>query len=490
MDSMDLWKPKITRRPHPGGAAGIRRSLDEVARRVKEGFDHPDVRSWAGQKLWEAGDPKGHLNQATALLKAVRAQSVYANDPDGVEYMVGAHVTLGDGKSPPKMRAADCDDFVIAYLSACESVGIRTAVCGAAYDEGGNIAHVLGMVFADDNWYYTDPSVDFPFGEAKKATFEDVIDVRTGQHICASNACSIPLSGKKPPEIGAGRFVGVDGLPGMLNGLPGGTLGEDISTTPTTADIDSLRALSARLGQAWDTFVDVYTDMQEVSTILGAPQPGDAANLVWTPEVEQRARNAHSQVAILRLALDQAAAGARKVGYIKYENGLVDVGIERLPGDPYYVALDQNMVPHVFQTSDNAPVNSSGQIAGFPVLAAIGGALANPAVLIVGGVIAGVVTVTYLITSMKQAMVAAEQQKNAQDYDLIKGGNATPDQLTKRDEAQAKIAEMKAKADPPLGKQLAETAEAAGSLLTTIVGGAIVLGIGYVAFTEYQKRRG
>lgn len=481
MNDMQLWQPKVTRRPHPSGAAGIRASLDEVAKRVREGFDHPDVRAWAGQKLWEAGDPKGNMNRAKALFTAMKAQNIYVNDPQNVEYMAGAHIVLGDGKTPPKMRGIDCDEWVIGYLSACESIGIRTAICGAAYDEGRNITHVLGMVTDDHgNWHYADLSTDFPFGEAKKATYEDVIDVQTGKHICASDACSIPLTGKQAPDLPPGRFVGVDGLPGML--------GDEISQVPTTADYDSLRALSARLGASWDRFVDVYTDMQEVSAILGAPAPGDAANKVWTPDVEQTARDAQSMVAILRMALDQAVGGGRQVALVKIETGpmagVVDTGIQRLPTDPYYVALDQNMRPRVFQTSDNAAVSSSGQIAGWPVVVGL---------VLVGSAIVAYVVDTVIGNQTKQAQIAADAQKNERQYDLIKGGSATPEQLAALAAADAKVKEMEAKTTPaPIGTQIATaaqgTADSVSSIVTTVVGGAAVLAVGYVAFQMYQKR--
>ncbi len=479
MESMELWKPKVTRRAHPPGAAGTRASLEEVARRVKEGFDHPHVRAWAGKKLREAGDPKGNMNRAAALLAAYRAQNIYINDPQGVEYIAGAHVTLGDGDSGPLMTGGDCDDGTVAYLAACESIGIRTAVCGAAYDEARTISHVLGMV-TDDNghWYYADPSTDFPFGEAKEATYEDVIDVRTGKHICVANACSVPLNGTNAPPLGEGRFVGVDGLPGMLGGL-----GDELSSVPTPADIESLRTLSARLGVAWAGFVDVYTDMQKVSFILAAPPPGDPANKVWTPEVEQRARNAQSIVGILRMALDQAAAGARKVGYSTTPNGLTDIIIERLPGDPYYVALDSDMRPQVFQSSDNAPVQSSGQIAGWPLL--VGAA--------VGTILAAWIAVTYLETQQKMAAIAAADQYNKRRAELLQAGTITPEQATQLTVADAKIKEMEAKTVPKpvitqAGDAIKDSADSVTNLVTTLVGAAAVVGVGYLAFQAYSAR--
>lgn len=375
----------------------------------------------------------------------------------------------------------NCDDLTIAYLSACESVGIRTAVCGAAYDADRNISHVLGMVTDDGGkWFYADPSTDFPFGEAKQATYEDVVDVRTGKKICAASACSVPLNGRNAPELGEGRFVGVDGLPGML--------GDDISQVPTAADYDSLRALSLKLGASWDLFVDLYTDMQEVSTILGAPAPGDAANKIWTPDVDQTARDAHAMVAILRMALDQAVAGARQVALVKIETGplagVVDTGIQRLPGDPYYVALDQNMKPRVFQTSDDAPVSASGQVAGWPAVA-LG--------LLIGSAIVAYVVDTVITNQTKQAQIAADAQANERQYDLIKGGSATPEQLSALEAAKGKVVEMRAKAQPKppieqIGTAAKETADSVSTLVTTVVGGAVVLGVGYVAYQAWSKR--
>jgi transglutaminase-like putative cysteine protease len=480
MQSMVPWKPKVTRRPHPPGATGTRASLDEVAKRIREGFDHPKVRAWAGIRLREAGNPKGPIARAAALLEAQRKQNIYLPDPEGVEYMPAAHVTLGDGVNEPEMVGEDCDGLTIGLLAACEASGIRTAVVGAAYDEERNISHVLGMVNdGKGNWYYVDPSSDYPFGEAMKATYEDVIDTRTGKHICVADACSVPLQGTKSPDVGPGRFVGVDGLPGML-----GSLGDEMGQPATKADNEALRTLSARLGASWNTLVAVYTDMRDVAQILEMPPPGDPANKVWTPETEQNVRNAEAMVGILRMALEQAADGARKVFY--YENGsgpmegVVDLGIERLPGDPYYVALDQDMRPRIFLSSDNTPVNVSGQV-GFP--------------LVLGGVIVICSAInTYLVKTVvenlsKQAEIAAKEFKNKREFELLKGGTVTPEWVIKRDEAEVKIKDIEAKLNPPtdLGKTAKDTAEAASSLVTTLVGGAAVLAVGYVAFQAYQK---
>ncbi len=486
--TQDIWQPQVTRRSHPSGDAGIRVSLDEVAKRIREGFDHPKVRRWAGKKLLAAGDPKGGMNRARALLDAFRKQRVWMPDPQNVEYMVAPHLMLGDGDTPPEMPGGDCDDVCIAYFSACEAVGIRTAIVGAAYDDAGNISHVLGMVTDDDgSWYYVDPSTEWPFGECKKATREDMVDVRTGKHICMAESCSVTLDGSKPPELGAGRFVGVDGLPGML----GAMVGDDMTTTPTAANFDQLTALSKQLDTAWNTLVDVYHDARDVSTILGMPQPGDPANRMWTPDNDASVREIQNVVVVLRQALDQAAAGARQTGYFKYDKGplegTVDVGMALLPSDQFYVALDPNMYPHVYNVSDNSPVAPSGQIAGWPIIVGV---------VIVGSLIHVYLVDTVLSHMTKQLAIAATSQEEQRKYELLKGGHATPEQLVALDDAKRKVADAQAKANPtppPISQQIGDTAKAAATSISEIVtvgvGAAVVLGLGYVAFETWKAKK-
>jgi hypothetical protein len=87
-----------TRQAYPDGAAGIRLSLDEMARRIRDGRLDPAVRGWAIGALKSAGiDGRGRTNsraQVGALLEALRSQTSYAGDPTAAEYIQSAAATL------------------------------------------------------------------------------------------------------------------------------------------------------------------------------------------------------------------------------------------------------------------------------------------------------------------------------------------------------------------------------------------------------------
>lgn len=475
-------------KPHPSGYDGIRSSLDAVVLRVREGRKHPMVRSWAGKRLVEAGNPKGHIERAKALFDAMKKQNIWVPDPRGVEYMAGAHVTLGDGTNPPEMPAGDCDDLCLAYLSACESVGIPTAVVGAAYDEAGNISHVLGMVTDGKGaWYYADPSTDFPFGEARKATHEEVIDVASGSRICVSASCSVPLRGQKMPDQGAGSFVAVDGL-------PDGMVGDETGYQQLTDDQKvQLARLSAQLGYSWGQCVDAYHMMRDVFSILGLPPPGDASHKVWTPGAEQVVRDAQSMVSIARTALDEAASGLRQVAIGQWESGplagVADVFVQRLPQDGYYVAIDDQARPRIYRTSDNQPISSPNAVSGWQyvvgiaAVAAISWAVAFALDSVIGN-------------QTKQAEIAATDARNKREMDALAAGQLTPDQLKQLKDADARIAEFQAKkaAESPspikdVGKAASETLSATAEMFKGAAILAVVLGIGYAGFQVYQGSR-
>jgi len=81
---------------HPPGEEGLMLSLNEVVRMAREGRLHPRVRAWVTHRLRDAGDPKGIVPRADALLGAIRAQAIWVPDPDHTEQMLGAHLILDD----------------------------------------------------------------------------------------------------------------------------------------------------------------------------------------------------------------------------------------------------------------------------------------------------------------------------------------------------------------------------------------------------------
>ena len=210
------WKAMSDERlEHPVGEKGLMLSLNEVVRMAREGMRHPRVRAWVTHTLRDAGNPKGIVPRADALLAALRKQAIWVPDPDHTEQMIGAHLILDD-----IFAGGDCDDLTIAYVAALgaamESINGRVAIVGHAYD-GGAYGHVLCALFDGDNWLFADPSTSKPIGVAVgNVTDEIMLDVMTGEIIC-KGICMVNGSKRAPAPkgiAGPGVFQRINGIPG------------------------------------------------------------------------------------------------------------------------------------------------------------------------------------------------------------------------------------------------------------------------------------
>lgn len=166
---------KIQVAAYPEGPKGIRLSLREVAKKIRDGRLDPDVRGWVGDVLVAAGSPKGRRDQAQAIVDAFRKATVYVPDPVASEYIVSAAGTacLRPGLC---VRARDCDDGVVFMGSALMSIGIPVEVVKQFFGEGKQ-EHVL-IRFKDEYgvWVYVDPSTGLSVGQRVPAQQEEVID--------------------------------------------------------------------------------------------------------------------------------------------------------------------------------------------------------------------------------------------------------------------------------------------------------------------------
>lgn len=229
-------KTPLVQRPHPLGQAGAKLSLEEVAKRIREGRLDPRIRAWAGEALIKAGRPKNAFDQAQALLDALRKQAMYAPDPVGSEMIVAAKNTLCLDDGTLCMRIGDCDDLCVALGSALMSIGIPTKIVGQAFDRAGTPSHVLLAVETKLGWKRVDPSSDkFRVGEFFPATKEWWLDPMEAT-VDMSNAAS------------SGDFVGVGRIPmaGMLG---------DVGIWVYPSDIE---AEKARVNARW---ISLATDV-------------------------------------------------------------------------------------------------------------------------------------------------------------------------------------------------------------------------------------
>jgi hypothetical protein len=168
-----------TRQNYPDGDLGIRLSLEEMAKRIREGRLDPAVRGWAIGALKDAGiDGRGRTTvraQVGALLDALRKQTSYAGDPAGAEYIASAAATLCL-RPGLCLNGGDCDDLSVALGAAIMSIGIPAVIVKQSFGPNAQ-EHVL--VAAQDEagaWIYADPSTRLPIGSASAASEEVWID--------------------------------------------------------------------------------------------------------------------------------------------------------------------------------------------------------------------------------------------------------------------------------------------------------------------------
>jgi hypothetical protein len=199
---------KIEVAPYPSGVAGVRLSLDVIARKIRDGRLDPDVRGWARDVIRAAGDPKSVRAQAQAILDAFRKQTTYVPDPPGAEYIASAAATLCL-RPGLCVRARDCDDGVVAVGSALLSQAIAVKVIKQNFGPGKQ-EHVL-VVAQDESggWLAVDPSTNLPVGQRVPAVKEEIIDPMDVVGSAGTSGAEIVTLGKAP-EPGA-RDVHWDG---------------------------------------------------------------------------------------------------------------------------------------------------------------------------------------------------------------------------------------------------------------------------------------
>src|SRR5579885_697867 len=116
----------VSAREYPAGQAGIFTSLDEIARRIREGAGDPGIKKLAMDALIEQGiDGRNNptiAQQAGAILKYVQDHTIYAADAGGAEVIQAAHVTLC--VRDMCIRGGDCDDLTVATGSMMLAVGL------------------------------------------------------------------------------------------------------------------------------------------------------------------------------------------------------------------------------------------------------------------------------------------------------------------------------------------------------------------------------
>lgn len=235
---MQLQELVTTIRPHPWGEAGVRSSLDEVARYVSKGISNPYVRTFAIDKLAEAQARGINVDtsrgRAEVLLEVFQREKLWVPDPVNAEYMPEAHLIACDpnkphvtpeGKTLVCKRGDDCDGKTIGLGACFGAVGLNSVVVGHGYDpDGGRIEHVLTMVWLGKRWHYADPSLkELKLGQCVPFTRERVLSVPNVQVLCDASSCMTGQETRFNPDdmnfVNEGIFVGVAGAPNSLAGV-------------------------------------------------------------------------------------------------------------------------------------------------------------------------------------------------------------------------------------------------------------------------------
>lgn len=305
----------VEHRTHPGGAQGVKISLEEVSRRVREGRNDPRVIGWAGRALIAAGKPKSMKAQAQAILDALRQKMMYVPDPIGTEKIAAAHVSLCLDEHGLCLPAADCDDLCVAMGSATLSVGIPTQVVGQAFGTD-SATHVIVAIEDPKNggWLRVDPSSDsYPVGKAFKATKEWWLDPMD------------PATNPGLPTDGSGDYVGVGTFPGRPYAFALGQGGSVLSDV-YNAVFSQLQAAVFRVEQARNS---LGAALQQVSTTKLAVNPTDPFDPepsspiksvadfpgggVWTQTMDAISTQLYDILDRLAQVGNSAIAGARQV---------------------------------------------------------------------------------------------------------------------------------------------------------------------------------
>jgi len=227
-----------TIRPHPYGEAGVRSSLEEVARYVAKGISNPYVRTYAIDKLAQAQQRGVNVDspraRAEELLRVFQQEKLWVPDPVNAEYMPEAQLIACDPNKPHRTpdgkelvckQGDDCDGKAIGLGACFGAVGLHSLVVGHGYEnDGRTIEHVLNMVWLGKRWYYADPSLkELRLGQCVPFTRERVLSVPNIQVLCDANSCMTGQETRFDPDdnnfVDRGIFVGVAGVPNSLAGV-------------------------------------------------------------------------------------------------------------------------------------------------------------------------------------------------------------------------------------------------------------------------------
>ena len=275
--------PATEWRPHPGGAAGAKVSLEKCAERIRKDYVDPLVVAFARRVLQDTPSATSTKDKAQAELSAMKARARYILDPVNSEYIAAARLILClDSSQKDYCHAGgDCDELTCTLCSMLMAVGIECKLVGQCFNTTGVPSHVLLAAFdpATETWFKIDPSTSLPAGQSYPASSEVEVDPLTG---------AVPdFSVAGPPAT----FVGVGYVPvryasGAVGYIPVSALGATGATfTYNAAYGQSVADLNAMLAtiQAGDMYLQYG---QYASAIQAYQAAGQAGATVVGPDID------------------------------------------------------------------------------------------------------------------------------------------------------------------------------------------------------------
>lgn len=144
----------------PSGPAGVRATLEQMARIVRQYRKHPLIRQLAVELVRDLPEltrgRKDFPAQVRALWQFVRSWIRYVRDIRNVE-------TLHSPVRLLKNRAGDCDDQAILLASLLEAIGHGTRFVAMGFAPG-RYSHVLAETWLGGRWVPLETTIERPFG--------------------------------------------------------------------------------------------------------------------------------------------------------------------------------------------------------------------------------------------------------------------------------------------------------------------------------------
>jgi hypothetical protein len=501
-------KVPIESKAHPGGGAGVKFSLDEVAKRAAKGRNDPRIRAWAIRAVHAAGGPQGMVDQARAILKAQKKAAVYVQDPLNTEFIQAAHETLCLDDKGLCFRGGDCDDQTVAYAAATMSIGIPTNIVGQAFDNSGVPGHVIAAICdvkdKSKTWLRVDPSSDKPVGEfhaAKQEWWIDPLD---------------PNDKTSSTVSGAGDYVGVGASPGARPGYTG--LGASAAADVAATVTQQVQAALFSLTSAANNLAAALDQLDQIKGVIGYdPEPAYVinglndfpANGTWTPSMDKVSKDTLSQANFLIQCGEDALNGVRTIFVDPTTN---DIGIGSVASDPYLwrivletatdaiigifspagallvgitTQLGEVLTPAEVQTKVSSSSGSSGTIQGVGA-APIVVPLAITAAVVVATIAVYLAYTKHCATALGAAQEATLQSMVNFTQHMVDTGQWTAAQASdflNRQRTLTNEAQQQNNADNPFSTGLDKLT----SFLKWAALGAAVVGVGVLAFPVLEE---